>query len=69
MLQAAFDNPGLMIVATGVLVGAAAALIGPFLILRRNSMLSDAISHSIVFGIVVVWLLTGYASGPVPLAQ
>ena len=68
MLQAAFDNPGLMIVATGVLVGAAAALIGPFLILRRNSMLSDAISHSIVFGIVVVWLLTGYASGPVQIA-
>jgi len=67
-MQAIFDNPGLMIVATGVLVGAAAALIGPFLILRRNSMLSDAISHSIVFGIVTVWLLTGYASGPVQIA-
>jgi manganese/zinc/iron transport system permease protein len=67
MLQDAFDNPGLMIVATGMAVGAAAALIGPFLILRRNSMLSDAISHSIVFGIVTVWLLTGYASGPVQI--
>ena len=67
MLQAVFDNPGLMIVATGLAVGAAAALIGPFLILRRNSMLSDAISHSIVFGIVVVWLLTGQVSGPVQI--
>ena len=67
MLQDAFDNPGLMIVATGMAVGAAAALIGPFLVLRRNSMLSDAISHSIVFGIVTVWLLTGYASGPVQI--
>ena len=67
MLQAAFDNPGLMIVATGMAVGTAAALIGPFLILRRNSMLSDAISHSIVFGIVVVWLLTGRVSGPVQI--
>jgi manganese/zinc/iron transport system permease protein len=67
MLQDAFDNPGLMIVATGMAVGVAAALIGPFLILRRNSMLSDAISHSIVFGIVTVWLLTGYASGPVQI--
>ena len=56
MLQEALDNPGLMIVATGMAVGAAAALIGPFLVLRRNSMLSDAISHSIVFGIVTVWL-------------
>ena len=67
-MQALFDNPALMIVATGLLVGAAAALIGPFLILRRNSMLSDAISHSIVFGIVSVWLLTGFASGPVQIA-
>ena len=66
-MQALFDNPSLMIVATGVLVGSAAALIGPFLILRGNSMLSDAISHSIVFGIVSVWLLTGYASGPVQI--
>jgi manganese/zinc/iron transport system permease protein len=68
MLQDIFDDPALMIMATGVAVGAAAALIGPFLILRRNSMLSDAISHSIVFGIVTVWLLTGYASGPVQIA-
>jgi manganese/zinc/iron transport system permease protein len=68
MLQDALDNPSLMIVATGMAVGAAAALIGPFLVLRRNSMLSDAISHSIVFGIVTVWLLTGFASGPVQIA-
>ncbi|HSF96770.1 MAG TPA: metal ABC transporter permease [Thermohalobaculum sp.] len=67
-MQAIFDNPALMIIGTGLLVGAAAALLGPFLILRRNSMLSDAISHSIVFGIVTVWLLTGYASGPVQIA-
>jgi manganese/zinc/iron transport system permease protein len=66
-MQAILDNPALMIMATGLMVGAAAALIGPFLILRRNSMLSDAISHSIVFGIVTVWLLTGYASGPVQI--
>jgi manganese/zinc/iron transport system permease protein len=66
-MQAVFDDPALMIVATGLLVGAAAALIGPFLILRQNAMLSDAISHSIVFGIVVVWLLTGAVAGPVQI--
>lgn len=67
-MQALLDNPALMILATGLLVGAAAALLGPFLILRRNAMLSDAISHSIVFGIVTVWLLTGAASGPLQIA-
>jgi manganese/zinc/iron transport system permease protein len=66
-LQAIFDDPALMIVTTGALVGAAAALLGPFLILRQNAMLSDAISHSIVFGIVVVWMATGAAAGPVQI--
>jgi manganese/zinc/iron transport system permease protein len=54
-----------MILLTGVLVGASAALLGSFLVLRGNAMLTDAISHSIVFGIVIVWLLTGQTSGPV----
>ncbi|NBC33764.1 MAG: metal ABC transporter permease [Alphaproteobacteria bacterium] len=67
MLAALFDNIPLMIMATGALVGTAATLVGVFLVLRRNSMLSDAISHSIVFGIVVVWLLTAEQSGPVQI--
>lgn len=67
MLAALFDNIPVMIMATGALVGIAATLVGVFLVLRRNSMLSDAISHSIVFGIVVVWLLTAAQSGPVQI--
>ena len=55
------------IIATGALVGIAASLLGAFLVLRRSSMLTDAISHSIVFGIVIVWLITGQASGPVQI--
>ncbi len=66
-MQALFDNTPLTIMATGALVGSAATLIGVFLVLRKNSMLSDAISHSIVFGIVIVWLLTHQQSGPVQL--
>ncbi|MEM9441236.1 MAG: metal ABC transporter permease [Pseudomonadota bacterium] len=66
-MQAVFDNIPLMIIATGALVGGAASLVGVFLVLRKNSMLSDAISHSIVFGIVIVWLLTHQQSGPVQL--
>jgi manganese/zinc/iron transport system permease protein len=65
MITAFFQSIPLMIVLTGVLTGISAALLGSFLILRGNAMLTDAISHSIVFGIIVVWLLTGHTSGPV----
>ncbi|WP_249977013.1 metal ABC transporter permease [Vreelandella olivaria] len=61
------DNIELQIILVGALVGIASSAVGTFLILRGNSMLSDAISHSIVFGIVVVWLLTHQQSGPVQL--
>lgn len=65
MIAAFFDFIPAMIVLTGMLVGVSAALLGSFLVLRGNAMLTDAISHSIVFGIIVVWLLTGHISGPV----
>lgn len=64
MLQDLLLDIPLTIMATGLLVGTAATLVGTFLVLRGNSMLSDAIGHSIVFGIVLVWLLTGRQSGP-----
>ena len=67
MLADFFANVPLMIMLTGALVGTAASLVGVFLVLRKNSMLSDAISHSIVFGIVIVWLLTHQQSGPVQI--
>jgi manganese/zinc/iron transport system permease protein len=67
MLDSLFANTPLMIMATGALVGTAATLVGVFLVLRKNSMLTDAISHSIVFGIVVVWLLTHQQSGPLQI--
>jgi len=67
MLDAFFNSPTAMILSTGILVGLAGTLLGTFLVLRGNSLLSDAISHSIVFGIVVVWLLTHQQSGPVQI--
>lgn len=67
MIAAFFDSIPAMIILTGALVGASAALLGSFLVLRGNAMLTDAISHSVVFGIVVVWMLTGLLSGPVQL--
>ena len=65
MTAAFFESIPAMILLTGILVGVSAALLGSFLVLRGNAMLTDAISHSIVFGIIVVWLLTRQTSGPV----
>ncbi len=41
------------------LIGSACAIIGCYLLLRRLSLLSDVISHSILPGIVIGYLLTG----------
>lgn len=46
------------------LVAASCALPGVFLLLRRVSMMSDAISHSVLLGIVVAFLLVGDLASP-----
>lgn len=63
-LQSLLDDPSVTIVAIGALVGIAASLLGTFLLLRRESMLSDAISHSVLLGIVAAYLLTGALDTP-----
>ncbi|SDX45876.1 metal ABC transporter permease [Roseicitreum antarcticum] len=67
MIAAFFDNIPAMILLTGALVAASGALLGTFLVLRGSAMLTDAISHSIVFGIIIVWLLTGATAGIIPV--
>jgi len=47
---------------------AACALPGVFLVLRRMAMMSDAISHSILLGIVLAFLATGDLASPLLLA-
>ncbi len=47
---------------TGVLAAIACALPGNFLILRRQALIGDAISHVVLPGIVVAFLLTGAVS-------
>ena len=58
-------NATTSILVTGVLVAAACALLGNFLILRRLAMMSDAISHAILPGLVAGYFL---ANGPNLLA-
>lgn len=52
------------VITTGILVGWSAAWLGTFLVLRGTAMTTDAISHSILLGIVVTWWWSGQTSGP-----
>ena len=47
------------IILTGALVGSACALLGTFLVLRKMSLIGDAISHAVLPGIVLAFLLSG----------
>lgn len=51
------DNLWIMII--GVLVASACSMVGCFLVLRRLAMLGDAISHAVLPGIVIAFLITG----------
>ncbi|HMP03626.1 MAG TPA: metal ABC transporter permease [Gemmatales bacterium] len=48
----------LVVVACGILVSASCSLLGPFLVLRRMSLVGDAISHAILPGIALGFILT-----------
>lgn len=50
------------IVAIGALAGAACAVPGVFLLLRRMSMMGDAIAHAVLPGIAIAFLVTGSRS-------
>ncbi len=58
------ESPNLVIMTVGALVGAASSLVGAFLVLRKSSLLSDAISHSVLLGIVLGYLVTGDQFSP-----
>lgn len=47
------------IVASGVLCAVAASLLGNFLVLRRISLIGDAISHAVLPGLAAAFLITG----------
>lgn len=46
-------------IAVGAIVNSACAILGCFLVLRRMSMLGDAISHAVLPGIVLAYLFAG----------
>ncbi len=67
-LLAALPTPtaGGWIVITGAATNVACALVGCFLVLRRMSMMGDALSHAVLPGLVLAFLLSG-SMGIMPL--
>ncbi len=51
-------SPDFWIVITGILVAVNCGLLGVFLVLRKSAMVGDAISHAVLPGIVIAYLLT-----------
>jgi manganese/zinc/iron transport system permease protein len=51
-------SDGMIIVLTAGLVASACALLGPFLIVRRVALMGDAVSHAVLPGIVLAFLVT-----------
>ena len=47
------------IVVTGALSAMSCALLGNYLVLRRMSMMGDAISHAVLPGLAIAFLITG----------
>lgn len=52
------------IVLAGILCAVSASLLGNFLVLRRMSLLGDAISHAVLPGLAAAFLISGSRSGP-----
>ncbi len=52
-------STGFWIIVVGALVAGSCALVGCFLVLRRQAMMGDAISHAVLPGIVLAFMLTG----------
>lgn len=55
------------ILLTASLVGVSCGLVGVFLILRKQAMMADAISHTVLLGIVIAYLVTKQVNGPAML--
>ncbi len=51
-------------IAAGALVAVSCGLLGCFLIVQGLALIGDAISHTVLLGIVVAFLLSGQISGP-----
>ncbi len=56
----------MIIIVTAGLVATACGLLGPFLVVRRQALMGDAVSHAVLPGIVAVFVLFG-TRAPLPV--
>lgn len=59
-IQAVLDDPRIVAILIGMMVAVSGALLGTFLLLRHMSLTSDAISHTVLLGIVVAFIIMVY---------
>ncbi len=67
-LLAGLDEIAFWTVVVGIVCNVPCAILGCYLVLRRMSLLGDAISHAVLPGIAIGFLLSGELSGPGILA-
>jgi ABC-type Mn2+/Zn2+ transport system permease subunit len=65
-INAFLGDPRTVAIIVGALVAASGALLGTFLLLRRMSLTTDAISHTILLGIVAAFLFTVFVMNQEP---
>ena len=58
------DSTIVWMIILAVTVALPASILGAFLVLKKKVMIADAISHSVLPGIVVAYLITHKLSGP-----
>lgn len=51
-------TPDFWIIITAILAATSCAIIGSFLVLRQNAMMGDAISHAVLPGLVIAFIIT-----------
>ncbi|MGH8015885.1 MAG: metal ABC transporter permease, partial [Candidatus Zixiibacteriota bacterium] len=59
-------SPDFWVILTGILAASACGLIGSFLVLRQSAMLGDAISHAVLPGLALGFLITS-SRGVIPM--
>ncbi|AGA79761.1 metal ABC transporter permease [Echinicola vietnamensis] len=58
-----FDPNAFLIITTGSMIAISCGLLGVFLMLRKMAMTGDAISHAVLPGIVIAFLVSGSRHG------
>lgn len=62
-----FESYHIWIVVTAAIIAMSNALLGVFIVLQKKAMIGDAISHSVLPGIVVSFLIFNSRSGLLPI--